>query len=101
MVMVMRRRRRALNLSRSAVTNGDFACFDDHGDLAASIGQLQHPPQSLIVLQHVEIIKRSLAARVGLPGRGGVGSEILAEDNDFLGHSSIKNKRAAAKLQAS
>ena len=59
----------------------------------------------MVVLEHVEILEGSLAARVGLPGRGGVGSKIFAEDYDFRFHCScildVKNKRAAVKLQAS
>jgi hypothetical protein len=92
-----------LNLSGAAETDANFAGLDDDGYLAAPVGELHHPGKSLVVLEHVQILKRNLAASVGLPGRGGVGSKIFAKNNDFLVHgnsiSHIENKRAGAKLQ--
>jgi hypothetical protein len=59
----------------------------------------------LVVLEHVEIFERNLTARVGLPGRGCIGSQIFAKDDDVLLHAVarfvVENKRAAAKLQVS
>jgi hypothetical protein len=77
--------------------------------LPPSFGKAQHVGERLFVLEHVAVFKGNFPAREGLPGRSGVGSKILAEDNDGFRHRALpietenccysKNRRAAAKLQ--
>ena len=75
-----------LNFSGTAEADGNFSRFDDNRYLAPAIGKLQHSLKSLFVFEHIQIRKSDLAASKGLPGRGGVGSEILAENYDFFVH---------------
>ena len=104
----------ALDFSGTAEADGNFPRFDDNRYLAPAVGKLQHSLKRLFVLEHIQIRKWDLAASKGLPGRGGVGSKILAENYDFVVHFTsiatdarrrraafVKNKRAAVKLQVS
>ena len=98
-----------LNISRATVANGDFAGFDDDRDLAAAFGELEHLLQARFVFQDVDVFMGNLAAGEGLPGPGGIGSEIFTEYQDFFIHDCdcatlcgwIENKRGVAKLQVS
>jgi hypothetical protein len=76
----------ALNFSGTAEADGHFSRFDDNRYLAPAVGKLQHSLKSLFVLEHIQICKRDLAARKGLPGRGRVRSKILAKNYDFVVH---------------
>jgi hypothetical protein len=99
----------ALNFSRAAETDGDFAGFDDNRYLAAAFGKLKHLLQPGFVFQDVDILMRNLATGESLPGPGRVGSEIFSEYQDFFIHDRdcatmrglIENKRGVAKLQVS
>jgi hypothetical protein len=97
----------ALHFSGTAEADGHFAVFDDHRDLAAAFGVPQHLGQRLIVFEHVAVFEGNFFAREGLPGRGGVGSKLFAENYYGVRHvipsrrasATVKNRRAAAKLQ--
>lgn len=69
------------DFSGAAVTDGDALAFDDHRHLASAFGVAQHFRQGIIVFQHVAIFERNFPAREGLPGRGGIGSKFLAEND--------------------
>jgi len=76
----------ALNFSRAAETDGDFAGFDDNRYLAAAFGKLKHLLQPGFVFQDVDILMRNLATGESLPGPGRVGSEIFSEYQNFFIH---------------
>jgi len=54
--------------------------------LTPALGKLQHSLKRLLILEHVQVGKGDLAASKGLPGRSGVGSQILAKDYDLVAH---------------
>ena len=99
----------ALDFSRAAEADGDFAGFDDNRHLAAAFGKLEHLLQTLFVFQDVDVLMRNLAAGEGLPGPGRIGSEIFSEYQNFFIHGRdcstlgglVENKRGVAKLQVS
>jgi len=102
----------ALNFSRTAKADGDFAGLDNDGDLAPTVGKLEHARQALLVFENVDVLMGNFAARESLPGSSRVGSKIFSEDKNFLIHclvcrftippaAFIKNRRAAVKLQVS
>jgi hypothetical protein len=76
----------ALNFSRAAETDGDFAGFDDDRHLAPPIGKLEHARQALIVFQDIDVLVGNFTARESLPGARGVRSEIFPEDENFIVH---------------
>ena len=76
----------ALNISGTAEADRHLSGFDDDGDLAAAMGKFQHPGKRLFVFEHVQVLEGDLAPSEGLPGPGGVGSEILPENDDFFIH---------------
>ena len=80
------RRRRPLDRSGAAEADRDFARLDDHGDIALVVRQFEHPLESCRVLQDVDVIERNVALGIRLTGVARVGSEILAEDQNFVGH---------------
>ena len=80
------RRRRPLDRSGAAEADCDFARLDDYGDIALVVRQRQHPREPFGVLQNVDVIERDIALRVRLTGVARVGSEILAEDENFFRH---------------
>jgi hypothetical protein len=55
--------------------------------LAPPLGNLQHPFKGLFVFEHIQIDEGYLAASEGLPGPGGVRSQILAKNYNFFIHS--------------
>jgi hypothetical protein len=81
----------ALNLSGTAEADGHFAGFDDNGHVAAALGVFEHARKPLLVLQHVDVLERNLAAGERLPGARSVGSEIFAENEDLVVHFSLEN----------
>jgi hypothetical protein len=78
----------ALNFSRPAEADGDFAGFDDDGYLAPAVGKLEHARKGLVVFEDVEILMGNFTARESLPGSRGVRSEIFSEDKNFFIHDS-------------
>lgn len=78
--------RPALNLSRAAEADRDLSPFDYNRDLTPVLGVFQHPLETCIVLQHVDVIERNLATGVIRTGRRGILSEILAEDQNLIRH---------------
>lgn len=76
-------RRLTLNLSGAAVADGDLSTLDDHRDLTAPLGKLQHLFQGLLVFLHVDVTD-GLLLGVVLPGRRREGSALLAVDQDLL-----------------
>jgi hypothetical protein len=99
----------ALNFSRTAETNGDFASFDDDGHFASPVGNLEHARKALFVFQNVDVFMRNFAPRESLPGSSRVRSEIFTENKNFFFHGlvceltnllgSFKNRRPGSKLQ--
>lgn len=81
------RRRRLLDFSAAAETDGDFAGLDNHRYLAAAVGMLQHACQAVVILEHVDVLKGDFAPGEILTGSRSIRSEILAKDNNRLaGH---------------
>ena len=74
----------ALYLSRSPEAYRDLSAFDDNRDVEPVVGIFQHPLETRIVLQHVDVIERNLATGVIRTGRRGILSEILAEDQHVI-----------------
>ncbi len=64
----------------------DAAALDDHGHGAIAFGVAEHPLQARSIAGHVDVLKGNLAFAVVLTGGTGVGSAILAEDDDLLRH---------------
>jgi hypothetical protein len=58
--------------------------------LPSSIGQLEHPLESLLVFEHVDILVWNFAPRESLPGCGRVGSKVFAENDDFFFHEDAR-----------
>jgi hypothetical protein len=61
--------------------------------LPSSIGQFEHPLQSLLVFEHIDVLVRNFAPRESLPGCGRVGSEVLTKNNDFFFHDDATRSR--------
>jgi hypothetical protein len=76
----------ALNVSRTAKADRDFAGFDDDRDLAPAVGKLEHALQALLIFENVDVLMRNLTAAECLPGAGGVRSEIFSEYQNFFVH---------------
>jgi len=76
----------ALHLSRAAESDSDFPCFDDDGHLVAAVRESEHSRQTLIVLEHIDVLVGNLAPSERLTGARGIGSEILAEYENFVIH---------------
>jgi len=70
----------ALNFSGAAEADRNFTSFDDDGNIAAAIGQLQHSRETLLVFEHVDVLERDFAAGISLPGARGVRSEVFSKD---------------------
>jgi hypothetical protein len=70
----------ALNFSGTAEADGNFAGFDDDGNIAPTIGKLQHSCKALLVFQHVDVLERNFPTGISLPGARGVGSEVFSKD---------------------
>ncbi len=73
---------RLSDASRAAIADGHFPAVDDDGDGPSAAGRREHLFQASGILLHVEILDPSL--RIGLTGRGGVGSALFSVDLDFL-----------------
>ena len=73
-----------LDLSAAAIADGDFACFHDHRNLAAAVGNFQHALQARWVFKHVDILERNLATGEIRTGSRGVGSKVLAKNFYFV-----------------
>jgi hypothetical protein len=91
----------ALNFSGTAEANSNFTGFDDDGNIASTVGKLQHSRKASLVFQYVDVLERNFATGISLPGARGVGSEIFAKDKNFFVHFllNVKNRRAPVKLQ--
>ena len=76
----------ALNFSRTAEADGDFAGFDDDRHLAPPFGELKHALQALLVFEDVDVLMGNFAAFESLPGSCRVRSEIFAENENFIIH---------------
>jgi len=64
----------------------DFGAVDDDRDRSIPLRSLQHFGEERPVLEDVEVLDLEAVLRVGLTGRGGVGSRVLAEDSHGFGH---------------
>jgi len=73
-----------LDLSAAAIADGDFACFHDHRNLAAAVGNFQHALQARWVFKHVDILERNLATGEIRTGSRGVRSKVLSENFYFV-----------------
>ena len=70
--------------SGSAESDRHLAGLDDHGDVALVVGEREHALESLGVAEDVDVFEGHLARAVGLTGLARVGSEVLAEDENFV-----------------
>ena len=84
-----------LDLSAAAEADRDLAVFYDHRDLAATIRILQHTPETLLVLQNVDVLERDLASGEILTGSRSVGSQILTENKRWCRHTGFPTRRLA------
>jgi len=75
-----------LNFSRAAEADRNFTGFDDDGNLAPAVRQLEHALQALLVFEDVDVVMRNLTTAECLPGAGGVGSEVFSEYQNFFIH---------------
>ena len=75
---------RRSDASRAAVADGHFVTVDDDGDGSPAAGHREHLFHELRVGLHVVVLDPSI--RIGLTGRGGVGSAGFSVDFDFLAH---------------
>lgn len=76
---------RLLDSSRAAVADGHFVPVDDDRHRSSATGHCHHLFQKLGVFLHVVVLDPSI--RIGLTGRGGVGSAGLTVDLDFVRHA--------------
>jgi hypothetical protein len=74
-----------LNLSAAAEPDCYFAGFDDDRDLSAAVGVLQHPFQSVVIFQNIDVFDRNVSAGEILTGSRGVRSKVLPENKNALG----------------
>jgi hypothetical protein len=88
-----------LDFSRAAVTDRHAIGLENDRNLPPSFGKAQHIGKRLFVLEHIAVFKRHFPAREGLPGRSGVGSKILAEDNDGFSHRALPMKQKTAVIR--
>ncbi len=85
---VVRFQRTGLNLSAtSIVSDRDPVALHDHRDSAFPSGVLKHALQPRRILGNVDVLEWDLPLAVFLPGGRGIGSCVLAEDQDRLSHS--------------
>src|SRR5262245_20706291 len=75
----------ASDASGSPVAYLYLGSVDDHRDGAIPLGELEHFGEEPLVLQDVEVLDVVPVLGVGLTGRGGVGSGVLAENADRFG----------------
>jgi hypothetical protein len=73
-----------LNGSRAAEADGNFAGFQDDGNIALVIVEREHAPKTLSVIQDIDILEGDVALCVSLTGFARVGSEILTEDENLF-----------------
>ena len=78
----------ALEGSGSTETDGDLSLLDDHGYLTSILGVVEHLAEPVLVLQHVDVLKRDIALGVVLTGTRCVGSKIFTEDEHLVCHAS-------------
>jgi len=78
------RRRRLLDFSAAAETDGDLAGLDNHGYLSATVRVLEHVRQAVVIFEHVDVFERNFSTGEILTGSRSVGSKILAKDNDWF-----------------
>jgi hypothetical protein len=90
----------ALNFSGTTEADRDLTGFDDDGNIAAAIGELQHSCETLLVFQHVDVLDGDFAAGVSLPGARRVRSEVFSKDNDFFVHVFAQRTIVLAKISA-
>jgi len=83
-----RARHRELDLSGASEADCDFAPFDDDRHLPAS-GEPDHPVQLILVRFDVYVGEGNPSFRVILTGRDRMGSRVLSEDLDAIGHRGL------------
>lgn len=88
-----------LDFSGAAVTDRHPIVFQNDRDLPPAFGKAQHIGKRLFVLEHIAIFEGYFPAREGLPGRGGVGSKIFAEDHDEFSHLAFSMKEQLLSLK--
>jgi len=80
------RRPEESDASTPAVADGDLVAFDDDRDPPASAGEFQHFFEEGCVADDITVEHFEAFGGVGLTGRRGVGSGILAEDANHAAH---------------
>jgi hypothetical protein len=76
----------SLDTSGTTEPDGHSTVLDDHGNLPTAIRERQHTLQAGSVLLDVDIANGNVPLFVVLTGGCRVGSSVLAEDEDLVGH---------------
>ena len=77
---------RRLHPSGPAEADRDTATLDDHGHLALAVGERKHLVEFGLVFLDVDVANRHVARLVVLDRGLGIGSTVLAVDDDCFGH---------------
>jgi hypothetical protein len=75
-----------LDFSPAVEAGSDFPVLDDHWNAAPAVGQLQHPFETGIVFEHIDIFEGNLAPGEIRTGSRSVLSKILSKNDDFFVH---------------
>ena len=75
----------------AAAVESDFdpAALHDHRDRAVTLRVTEHPGQRLAISRHVPVLNGHLPLAVLLTGGGGIGSGVLAEDENRIRHDRL------------
>jgi hypothetical protein len=92
------RNRLQLDPSTATVADGHLAVFDDDGHVAAAVAEGQHALEIGGVLLDVDVVDGETALRVRRTGVAGVGSGVLAEDDDRW-HLALLRSRLTAIIR--
>jgi hypothetical protein len=73
-----------LNLSATAEPDGNFTGFNKDRYLPPAVGMLEHPLQSIVVLEDVDVFERNLSTGEVLAGSRSIGTKIMTENQHFF-----------------
>ncbi len=83
--------------SASAVADADLRSFDDDGNRAFPLRDLQHLIEPRAILDHVVILDLVSLGLVRLTGGRGIGSGVLSKDAYDVGHGRLPFSLLLAK----